>query len=44
MPAQPLHITLAGRELVVDAGATAGAALQISNGTASPGAGSAGSG
>ena len=36
MPAQPLHITLAGREHAVDAGTTAGQALHTLNGTAGP--------
>jgi threonyl-tRNA synthetase len=39
VPAQQLHITLAGREHVVDAGITAGAALGRLNGPASPPAG-----
>ncbi len=34
MSRQQLHITLAGRELVVDAGTTAGGALHMQNGTA----------
>jgi threonyl-tRNA synthetase len=34
VPSQQLHITLAGRELVVDAGTTAGDALQQPNGAA----------
>jgi len=36
VPAQPLHITLAGREHAVDAGTTAGQALHTLNGTAGP--------
>jgi threonyl-tRNA synthetase len=36
VPAQPLHITLAGREHAVDAGTTAGQALYTLNGTAGP--------